>query len=79
MADEEMMARAVEQVATEAGRLISEFGRKVHFREYADEKEVAEAIAHIVHVTVTGVLEAVSKAAAEAIKAAGERRTRLDA
>jgi hypothetical protein len=79
MTDEEMMARAVEQVATEAGRLISEFGRKVHFREYADEKEVAEAIAHIVHVTVTGVLEAVSKAAAEAIKAAAERRTRLDA
>jgi hypothetical protein len=65
MADEEMLARAVEQVATEAGRLISEFGRKVHFREYADEKEVAEAIAHIVHVTITGVLEAVSKAAAE--------------
>ena len=79
MADEEMMARAVEQVATEAGRLISEFGRKVHFREYADEKELAEAIAHIVHVTVTGVLEVVSKAAAEAIKAAAERRTRLDA
>jgi hypothetical protein len=79
MADEEMMARAVEQVATEAGRLISEFGRKVHFREYADEKEVAEAIAHIVHVTVTGVLEAVSKAAAEVTKAAAERRTRLDA
>jgi hypothetical protein len=64
VADEEMMQRAVEQVANEAGRMISEFGRKVHFREFADEKEVAEAIAHIVHITVTGVLDAVAKAAA---------------
>jgi hypothetical protein len=64
VADEEAMQRAVEQVVTEAGRMISEFGRKVHYREYADEKEVAEAIAHIVRFTVTGVLDAVAKAAA---------------
>jgi hypothetical protein len=44
--------------------MISEFGRKVHYREYADEKEVGEAIAHIVRFTVTGVLDAVAKAAA---------------
>jgi hypothetical protein len=65
MADQEEMARAVEQVATEAGRMISEFGRKVHFREFADEKEIAEAISHIVRATVTGVLDAVAKAAKE--------------
>jgi hypothetical protein len=64
VADEEAMQRAVEQVAHETGRMISEFGRKVHYREYADEKEVGEAIAHIVRFTVTGVLDAVAKAAA---------------
>jgi hypothetical protein len=58
------MVRAIEQVANEAGRMISEFGRKVHYREYADEKEIAEAIAHIVRTTVTGVLDAVAKTAA---------------
>jgi hypothetical protein len=65
MADQEEIARAVEQVATEAGRMISEFGRKVHYREYASDKEVGEAIAHIVRVTVTGVLDAVAKVAKE--------------
>jgi hypothetical protein len=65
MADQEEITRAVEQVATEAGRMISEFGRKVHYREYANDKEVGEAIAHIVRTTVTGVLEAVAKAANE--------------
>jgi hypothetical protein len=64
VADEEAMQRAVEQVITEAGQMISEFGRKVYHREYADEKAVAEAIAHIVRFTVTGVLDAVAKAAA---------------
>jgi hypothetical protein len=64
VADQEAMVRAIEQVANEAGRMISEFGRKVHYHEYADEKEIAEAIAHIVRFTVTGVLDAVAKTAA---------------
>jgi hypothetical protein len=63
MVDEEVLQRAVEEVVNEAGRMISEFGRKVHYREYAGEKEVAEAIAHIVRTTVTGVLDAVAKVA----------------
>jgi hypothetical protein len=64
MADAEAMQHAVEEVINRAGRMISEFGRKVHYREYANEKEVAEAIAEIVRATVTGVLDAVAKAAA---------------
>ena len=53
------MHKAISVVAHEAGRLISEFGRKVHFREFRDEHEMAQAVAEIVRVTIHGTLEAV--------------------
>jgi hypothetical protein len=66
VADQEETVRALEQVAKEAGRMISEFGRKVHFHEYADEREIGEAITHIVRAIITNVIDVLAeKAAAE--------------